>query len=227
MPIEKKASKIGRDPPLYEDNQDPRVKYKWFEAILYPQDNEQNHHYEVLRYIQNSSILYPTFIGILHDKDDKKEHYHIAFQVRQKMTVEGVSGQLCDYVTPYVLLNGIGNIYGYTKYLIHDTLKAHDDGKYKYAVNELFGDKKLIGLLQNGNFVQKGIEDKIKEHGYLLDVVENCNEYEKAEIMEHTYYYSILSNQQINRKKTGPYKQNYTNKVIYIDTENGEVDSIL
>ena len=73
MPIEKKSSKIGRDPPLYEQNTDPRIKYKWFEAILYPQDNEQNHHYEVLRYIQNSSILYPTFIGILHDKDDNKE----------------------------------------------------------------------------------------------------------------------------------------------------------
>lgn len=77
---------------------------KWFELILYPQENEQNRNKDLMDYIERTPLLFPKYVWILHDKDEytedtdkhkkgehKKDHVHLLLNTNRRYTKNGLN----------------------------------------------------------------------------------------------------------------------------------------
>jgi len=186
-------------------------QYKYFEAILYPQDNETNRHLDILNYIMNNTLLFPAACYIKHDHDvgedglPLKDHYHILFQVSDKYTRAGMIKHFRGYVGKS-LLHGCEHPKAMVLYMVHRTFESEEDGKYLYDDDALIGDETLTKYLkQNANFVQNQVIGNICKNGYMVDVLCEADDLQRQEIMEHAVFYMGISNQQINRRKIGEY----------------------
>lgn len=237
MPKNKKSSKAKnatdrrKEEKSNEEQKEVKIssaKYNWFELILYPQDNEQNHNADVLRYVSTNKYQYEKCIYITHDKDkkdngeSKKSHVHCIIKTSERITLSQLKNRLV-YLTyiPHHTENQIRPITeGLSEallYLLHETFKARQENKTIYSKDELKGDSELINeiSIQNRNYIQNEIYQLIEESPFTLDVMKTAKEqYSRStaiaiqqEFMNKpAFYQTICREERERRKKPTPLK---------------------
>lgn len=194
---------------------------KWFELILYPQDNEQNRNKDLLNYIENTSLLFPKYVWILHDKDEeekgqhKKDHIHLLLYTNRRYTINGLNKHF-DGVLNSMQLNVVHNEVAYMLYMLHETFASAKDGKHKYSVDEMHGSQELISIIkvQNENFVQKEcfhIARQSATYDEMFDkIYEKYDEktaYPMIEYIINHAFFGKYTDQKLNIEKNGnPFK---------------------
>lgn len=211
------------------------LKYTWFTMILYPQDDETNMHKQIISFIETTPLLFPEWIWVLHDRDIneetgeiKKPHVHMLIKTSEPYTIKGIAKAFLNQVKGE-LLQGAHHPRALVLYYAHKTLESREDGKAVYSKDEFHGTLSLLKYLeQSANFVQKSVLSNIKEYGYMLDVLENADDLERDEIYAHANLYNNISNQQINRRKTGKYKDgNAIEIMIAYLQKKSEIDKMI
>jgi hypothetical protein len=216
---------------------------KWFELILYPQDNEQNRNKDLLDYIEKTPLLFPKYVWILHDKDidekgnPKKDHIHLLLNTNRRYTMNGLNKHF-DGVLNTMQLNVVHNEVAYILYMLHETFSSVKDGKWKYSVDDMHGNNGLISIVkvQNENFVQKetfymarqatcydDLFEKIYEH-YEAPLADTMIDY----IVNHAFFGKYLD-QKISIERNGnPFKPKSMLKTtvsnFIVMTADGRVD---
>lgn len=199
-----------KDEEVLEENENkPKktIRGSWFSFILYPQDNDQNFHRNVLEYIQECPLLFDKWLYVTHNRDKNengdliKSHVHLLFHTTEPYTRHGLE----KFFAMQVDLSKIEIIHNYKSYVLymaHQTYASDCDGKEKYNYDEFYGTPQLKSLLrQNSSFVEKSLIQDIKEKRYIVDVLEECSDVEFEEIKKHAGFYLGISNQQIRRMK--------------------------
>lgn len=176
-------------------------KSQYYALMLYPDEDEK--HQLLFNYILTEKNIFPRVMYITHDRDIyledvtdafgvvhnkgdlKKAHTHVLFKFHKRIRLNGLlkhfAGQI-SFVEP------IEDYVVYAHYLLHRTLQAIVDGKPKYELFEIYGDKEFIDevFIQNTNTAQFiNILRTVKSKSNMFDVFE---EFEKMNDVQAIIY---------------------------------------